>query len=407
MKWNTQQEQALRDVGRWFRDPSPRKPQIFRLFGYAGTGKTTLAKTIDEDLTGGGAQFMAYTGKAASVLQQKGCRNADTIHGQIYNPKEKSKARLRDLEALLAKLEADVGNGRIKKELAAKEKAKLERDIGVERDNISRPSWAVNLEAAVKDKPLLILDEVSMVDARVAEDILSFKIPILALGDPAQLPPVRGGGYFTDAKPDVMLTDVQRQAKDNPIIQMATLVREGGSLSPGRYGSSLVMPRSGLRAEHVTTSDQLLVGRNVTRKSCNARFRQLRGLTEPLPVESDLLVCLRNNRELGVLNGVQYVVRGSSDPGEGYVYLDAVEPVSGFDYQFTAHSAPFLNDEVPFWEKKEHEEFDYGYALTVHKAQGSQWNSVTIFDEWFANSRQQWLYTAITRAAEQLTVVQF
>ena len=58
-----------------------------------------------------------------------------------------------------------------------------------------------------------------MVDEDLGRDLLSFGKPVLVLGDPAQLPPVKGGGFFTEAEPDVMLTEVHRQAADNPIIR--------------------------------------------------------------------------------------------------------------------------------------------------------------------------------------------
>ena len=73
-----------------------------------------------------------------------------------------------------------------------------------------------------------------MVDEELGRDLLSFGKPVLVLGDPAQLPPVKGGGFFTEAEPDIMLTEVHRQAADNPIIRMSMVVREGGRLDPRR-----------------------------------------------------------------------------------------------------------------------------------------------------------------------------
>lgn len=412
MIWPPQQDAALKKASHWFKHLS-REQQIFRLFGYAGTLKTTLATHLDQDLTGGQSQFMTFTGKAASVLQSKGCANADTIHSQIYNAKDKSKQRLRDLEALKAKLFADKENGRINAKLADSEMYKIDRMIEEEMTQLRRPMWSVNLLSAIKDRPLLIVDECSMVGEREAMDLLSFNIPILVLGDPAQLPPVMGGGYFTNHKPDVMLTDVHRQAKDSPIIYLATTVREGGSLKPGTYGQCKVLPRSALTAEMVMNTDQLLVGRNNTRRASNWRIRQLLKRESSFPLKDDLLVCLRNNREMGILNGVQYVCQeDASDMQDGSVFLHLVNSDDKNEhphiYSLSAHQAVFLGEEVPFYEAKDHESFDFGNALTVHKAQGSQWNHVTLFDEWHQrDSRQQWLYTGITRAAELLEVVQF
>lgn len=62
---------------------------------------------------------------------------------------------------------------------------------------------------------------------------------------------------------------------------------------------------------------------------------------------------------------------------------------------------------IPWEQRKPYDEFDYGYVLTVHKSQGSQWDDVVLFDESFAfqDSRARWLYTGITRAAKKLSIV--
>ena len=66
-----------------------------------------------------------------------------------------------------------------------------------------------------------------------------------------------------------------------------------------------------------------------------------------------------------------------------------------------------VEGEIPWSTRKRYDEFDFGYALTVHKAQGSQWNNVVLFDESFAfrDTRERWLYTAITRAKSLLIIV--
>lgn len=414
--WTPQQEAALLKVGQWYRHADKKQKQVFRLFGFAGTGKTRMAKTLDEDLTGGVAQFCAPTAKAAQVLRSKGCLNADTVHSLIYNPKEKSKQRLRDLEALVKKLEADRNRIPERKAMYDKELDRVNKQLDEERVRALRPSWAINPESPIKDCPLVILDEASMVDKNLAEDLMSYGIPILVLGDPAQLPPVAGQGYFTNHIADVMLTDVVRQAQDNPIIRAATTVRNGGSLSPGMWespsGSLTVFPRAELTPEDVTWADQLLVGRNNTRKASNARIRQLAGHHNLVfPVAGEKLVCLKNNRELGLLNGGIYrCLKDSVDSGDMHVLLK-LRPEgeeTGNGMEIMAHRRIFLNEDIPYYEAKEFETFDYAGAMTVHKFQGSQADKITLFDEWFnRDSRQQWLYTGITRAAVHLRVVQF
>src|SRR5215207_4926675 len=185
MEWSPQQEEALRRVAAWLKEGTP---QLFRLFGYAGTGKTTLARHVAEAVEGEVA-FGAFTGKAASVLRQKGCHEASTIHSMIYRTRE-----------------SDEGG----------------------------PLFAINRSGPASQADLIVIDECSMVDAELGRDLLSFGKPVLVLGDPAQLPPVKGGGFFTDAEPDIMLTEVHRQARDNPIIRLSMTIRDGGRPGPRR-----------------------------------------------------------------------------------------------------------------------------------------------------------------------------
>ncbi len=141
-----------------------------------------------------------------------------------------------------------------------------------------------------------MIDECSMVDGDLGNDLLSFDTPVLVLGDPAQLPPVKGGGFFTEAEPDVMLTEVHRQAADNPIVRLAMTVREGGRLEFGTYGDSRVIPRRAIDPQTVLAADQVLVGMNRTRRLYNGRIRELIGHVDPMPAVGEKLVCLRNDR---------------------------------------------------------------------------------------------------------------
>ena len=230
---------------------------MFRLFGYAGVGKTTLARHVAEGAAGGTA-FAAFTGKAALVMRAKGCAGATTIHALIYRASE-----------------------------------------GVE----GAPTFTLNEDGPASRAGLIVIDECSMVDAELARDLLSFGKPILVLGDPFQLPPVKGGGYFTESPPDVMLTEIHRQAADDPIIRLSEIVRSGGELKEGAYGETRVIRRAEIDAAQVLAADQVLVGVNRTRRAYNQRIRDLSGFKEPLPVAGDRLVCLRNDRTKGLING--------------------------------------------------------------------------------------------------------
>lgn len=397
MQFGREQEQALSAVGDWLKDPSE---QLFRLFGFAGTGKTTLARYLSQDVSGR-VIFSAFTGKATYVLKQKGCPNATTIHKLIYLPKDKSKRRLIELEADLQVAQAE-GDLVLVKELS--------EAIRLEKKNLERPMFQLNFESELAGAKLLVVDECSMVDERMAEDLLSFDTKILVLGDPAQLPPVKGTGYFTDADPDFMLTEIHRQAKGDPIIDLATKIRKGQLPDYGTYGDSRVIhPAEFKRLDLAMEADQILVGKNDTRKAFNRRMRERLGFEGELPVEGDRLVCLKNNHENGLLNGSIWTVEDSHEDEDFEDRLNLVLKTEDGEGQIAtdAHSHHFIGKELPYWDRKEADEFDYGYALTCHKSQGSQWDRVAVWDESavFRQDRWRWLYTAVTRAAKQVDLV--
>jgi exodeoxyribonuclease-5 len=398
-------------VSRWLKNPDK---QVFRLFGYAGTGKTTLAREFASGVEGS-VFFGAYTGKAAYVLRQKGCPGAQTIHSMIYQSMEKGKARLRELENALIQLQAElVSSGLPKEKLEDHQRViDMQKMLSEERQNLSRPYFSLNPESPIRHAQLVIIDECSMVDDQMGADLLSFKSKVLVLGDPFQLPPIGGAGYFTErVQPDVLLTDVRRQARDSPIIELATKTRNMEKLSIGSYGGSSVVNNGDLPRDEAQRmaieADQILVGKNATRHASNRRMRSILGRSgDPQP--GDRLVCLRNNNELGLLNGGIWSCTDFGRISEDRATLSVLPEDEGLELTCEAHTHHFegRGDDLPWYERKEAEEFDYGYALTVHKSQGSQWNKVMLYDEsWiFRQDRYRWLYTGITRAAENITVV--
>jgi exodeoxyribonuclease-5 len=398
MEWSPIQEKALREADRWLRDPSA--PPVFRMFGYAGTGKTTLAKHLAADVKGQ-VLYGAFTGKAASVMRRAGCPDARTIHSLIYAPAgEQSEDHLNRLKEELkqALLVKDPPRGLLQR-IAA-----LRRTIEEEQRSVGRPMFTLREMSELTGASLLIVDECSMVDQRMGEDLLSFGVKLLVLGDPAQLPPVNGQGYFTNARPDVLLTEIHRQARDNPIIEMATRVREGRDLPLGSYGSSKVVSK--VDAREAVTYSQMLVGRNAKRRSINERMRQLAGRTSQLPQAGERIVCLRNNKDAGLLNGTVWeVMQDATGEVDGPVALTIRPEEGGGAITVPAEGIAFVDeDKVDRFPNAN--VFTWGYALTVHKAQGSQWPSVLLFDDWSrADSRRQWLYTGITRAQDKLTLV--
>ena len=358
------QDASLTAASNWLKGVRGRS-SIFRLFGYAGTGKTTLVKHIAEGVDGK-VLFAAFTGKAACVMRSKGCHSASTIHSLIYKARESGE---------------------------------------------ETPSFELWNEAPASKAKLIIIDECSMVDAELARDLMSFGVPLLVLGDPAQLPPIHGGGFFTDAKPDAMLTEVHRQAQDDPIVRLSMQIRAGNPLTQGQYGETQVVGRDALDPKRVLDADQVLVGRNVTRRAYNARLRERRGFAEPLPMAGDKLVCLRNNRRKGLFNGGLWVVKERPKPRRQIIRmrLKPDEDLGERLIKVSVRPECFTGtiEEFDWPQRKAYDEFDFGYVLTVHKAQGSQWDDVVLFDESgaFPDNRDRWLYTGVTRAAKRLTIV--
>lgn len=398
-EWTDQQNKALNMIYAWLRDPK-RKP-IFRLFGYAGTGKTTLAKEVaafvqnesgKQGVPRGPVLFAAFSGKAADVMRKNGCVDATTLHSKIYRP------------------DIDPNTGRIR-------------------------GYVLNHESPVATASLLIVDEVSMVNEALGLDVMSFRCPVLVLGDPFQLPPVEGYGYFTMQDPDFMLTDIRRQAKDNPITYLATRVREGKRIKPGKYGDSTVHGLGyHVSDDYFSSFEQVLVGTNSTRKSLNVRSRKISGRyhKDPIfPVKGDRLVCLRNRPQSLLLNGTLWTC---SQPEVGQVmvrpYRDAPHVVPGtskvlkfkirsvdnrdsdgkllvYETQVPIHLFNPNIPEPPYRELRACDEFDYGDVLTVHKAQGSQYESGLIYDESsvFGEDADRHRYTAITRFISRMSII--
>lgn len=369
MSFSQQQGQAIEAVRKWLADKNG--PQVFRLFGFAGSGKTTIAKELANEVNGM-VRFACFTGKAALVLRKKGCFGASTIHSLIYKP-------------------VHLPGG------------------GVE--------FELDEESTARHAALLVIDEVSMVSEDLAMDLLSFGCKVLVLGDPAQLPPVFGEGFFINAEPDFMLTEVHRQAKDNPIIRMSMDVREGRGLNVGAYGESLVVPRFRLTPsalqDIVATTDQVLCGTNRTRQILNTQIRGDKGLTgdynPAMPAVGDRVVCLKNKKDKNLFNGGLFEVLSVANDEQfsGMKVHSLDEDTDFIDIQVPAELFTGSDKKKNWYDHRLYEEFTYGWALTVHKSQGSQWDNVTVFDESrsFRESADKHLYTAITRAAEKVTVI--
>ena len=405
------QAEAAELIEEWFFNLNT---QIFVLCGYAGTGKTFLVDYIVRKMglvPGESAVFVAPTGKAASVLIRNGTP-AGTVHSLIYTREE-------DIE--------------------------VNEDGEVISERFLR---FVKKDRLNKDIRLIVVDETSMVSDDVLKDLLSFGVKCLFCGDPAQLPPV-GGSNSLLSMPVVTLKQIVRQEESNPIVRLSARVRRGEGISLGSYGENVcVLPRRSLdrdaRREIFTHADQIIVGSNKTRAFVNREMREFSGiLPTALPTDGEKLVCTLNDwskplderGDFHLVNGIIGTCHRVREGEDGLLLLDfradfltntvSDLPVDagvfreGRYYHNYGAKAYLLSDgrlvhennvEALRSARVRREDtvcrFEFAYAVTCHKAQGSEYDSVVVLDEsyLFENSAS-WLYTAITRAKKNLVII--
>lgn len=432
------QKRAIDAIKRWFREEAKDK-QVFRLFGYAGTGKSTVLKFALEELgigdhrraedgddyADGGVVTATFTGKAALVLRRKGTP-ARTIHSLIYSVMEATEKEIEEFRAQIGKAETDVRGIADAFERCAAEAAieAMRQQLGA----MKRPRFALNPQSDAASCALIVLDEVSMVGPDMAKDLMSFGKPILVLGDPGQLPPIKGEGAFTQAQPDIMLTEIHRQAEESAIIRLATKARNGEPIGYGGYDPFVAkLRKTDVTPEQMLRGGQLICGMNATRLDLNNQMRWAAGLAQGvLPTgTADKIICLKNQNDLGLINGMFLTLDGIVDEGEKHfsalVFDDEGTPVGGLDKagkqerqriyrgHFDDHYAFDKGRHDRDWKaKKGLVEATFGWAITCHKAQGSQWENVIVWDDGLGRTeadRRCWLYTAITRAERGLVLL--
>lgn len=400
INWNDEQRAAIDKVVRWYFLGTHSK-QLFLLFGYAGTGKTTLVKhTIDIlGLPDMSVVFATLTGKAALVLRYKG-NNANTVHRTFYTPfkvEDKVKFRL---------------------------KGRIEENI-----------------------KLIVIDEFSMINDKMLDDILSFNIPVLAIGDPGQLKPVFGCNRYTSdsSLADVLLTNIMRQNDESGILDLAFKARNKETIKSGIYKKSRVCHVSDI-VNRIEKFDMVLCFKNVTRELLIRNIRCKLGYTKPYPQKGEKLVCLRNNynhnidyneiviypvngllvdalttaafldddpKHIGDFLRLQYtpdfMTQYTDDAFNTTIYKHIFDEVSESEFAFnSAAKYKHLSDD----DKLIYDEavlLQYGYALSVHKSQGSEWGNVLLlaYDHPMPNDidgYSKFLYTGITRAMNSITI---
>lgn len=351
--------------------------------GLAGTGKTTLVTHLLEDLQRYQPSVCAYTGKAVNVLRQKNCPQAETIHSTIYAP---------EVELIPDEEGAAVIDGE-----------RYRREV------------SFNVRAEPGSIRLMVVDEASMVSQEIYEDLQDVCQKVLFVGDHGQLLPI-GTDISLMSNPDVCLEEIHRQVRGNPIIAFAHEIRRG--VAPAAAVSSVgVQPVSEYwRGKKFADVDVTIVGTNRTRQRVNraARLHFFGSDVPKTPVVGDRVICLRNNRQLGLHNGMTGIVSKSEmvTPARNTgVQLCRITFFDGerdriIDTNPNQYGAASTMQLRGFGEL-----FDYAYGKTAHKSQGSEYESVAVIDEsgvFLKHNpdfdRSRWLYTAATRAKELLDV---
>ena len=328
------------------------------------------------------------------------------------------------IEQEAADLRASLGSLPPAEQLFAMERLKR---LELRLCDIHQPRFVLNEQSLVREADLIVLDEVSMVGPEMAADLLAFGKPILVLGDPGQLPPIKGAGAFTDVAPDVMLTEIHRQAGESAIIRLATMARQGEPIPYGAHdGYVWKMRRTDLAPEQLLRGGQVICGRNATRLHLNAAMKHAAGFAGVHPVGGgEKIICLKNRNDLGLVNGMFVSLDNIVD--EGSLYFSAT--VTDEEGNQIGASGPdgkrgrlriykgHFEDHIAFdkhrhdrdWkEKRLLTEATFGWAITGHKSQGSQWENVIVWDDGLGRSeldRRRWLYTVITRAERGLVIL--
>jgi len=363
--------------------------------GYAGTGKSTLVRFIIAALNVNEDRvcYATFTGKAAEVLRKKGNKNATTMHKLLYDfvPRR--------------------GGGFFRK-----------------------PKPMINYD-------IVVIDEVSMAPKEMMDLLFKHNVYVICLGDPFQIPPIDkdADNHLLD-NPHIFLDEIMRQAQESEIVRLSMNIREMKPIELFKGTNVQVVGKNQLIPGMLTWADQVIVATNNKRHQLNNQMRQMLGFNGP-PQAGDKIICLHNywneasaygdalvNGTIGYLAAPEehtitlpaaahcsvpsiQVYNASMTTGEDDIYEDLmmdkrmlIEGEATLDWRDVYTLGRMVNrygDLIP-------KQFSYGYAITGHKAQGSEWDKVLVIEESFPFDRiehARWLYTCVTRAADKLVLV--
>lgn len=365
--------------------------------GFAGSGKSTLVKFIisalgqydvdpDEDVC-----YCAFTGKACEVLRKKGNSNISTLHKLLYKSRQ-------------------LPNGK----------------------------WMRIPTTSIPYK-ILVIDEISMVPIDMIQLIAKFDVYCICLGDPFQLPPIdkKSDNHLLDS-PHVFLDEIMRQAQESEIIRVSMAIRNGEPLSTFKGKEVQILNSNELTSGMLSWADQTLVATNEKRNQINNFIRESKGFPKDEIVKEDKIICLRNywetisEQENALVNGsIGYcsqtfdtflrlpnwaggynikvcntTLRTDDNDIYSNLSLDKTMILTGkkcVDWKtaYKMEKGKKTKGLLPL-------ECAFGYAITTHKAQGSQWDNVLVIEEKFPFNKEEharWLYTAVTRSSKKCVLI--
>ena len=386
-----EQEQALKIILDKYRNHE----KYVTICGYAGVGKSTLVKFAIEalDVNEDRVAYACFCGKAAEVLRQKGNKNAMTLHKLLY-------------------------------------------------DSIPRPGGGFFRKPKISlGYDIVVIDEISLVPKTMIDILLKHKVFCIFIGDNFQLPQIDKTEAHTYLEhPDIFLSTIMRQAAESEIIQLTMKIRNGKDI-PYIDGKEVkVIPKKELVTGHLLWADTILCATNAVRHNVNEQMRELLGYSGDLQ-PGERVICKRNywedlnetgdalvNGTIGTVDNVfesfiqipRYIKNNrytiptimcdftpeAGDPFKG-VNIDKdflLKEQTCVDWRVAYQIGKLktkLGDILP-------RQITYGYALTCHAAQGSEWDKVLVLEESFPFQKEEharWLYTACTRSAEKLVLL--
>jgi len=348
-----EQVTAIDKIKEWVQQ---RDNRLFRVGGRAGTGKTTIIKKVLPSLKPGPVAVAAFMGKATSVLRKKGISTAQTLHSLLYK--------------------VDEANSKV-----------------------GRPSFKKVFQVGCE---FVVMDEGSQVGGTLFKDAWSFPhLRFLVFGDHWQLEPIDEDINLME-DPDVMLERIHRQAQNSNILKFA----EGCYRGTERFAHR-TLPDLRVRPAHefwslVKDSEQCIVGFNETRHKVNALIREHRGIKKDHPIEGERVIFLKNNSECGVYNGLVGTVTRIRNVTPEAVYFDMEDEIGQKWYDLPTMRQQYGLNSLANTIRTPYLLADFGYCITGHKSQGSEWERGVVLEEISRSwNPRRWRYTVATRFRNQ------